>query len=70
MLGIQLFSADRVERPKTIVQGALFSAFAVSWSPDGRQLVYSIASTSAVGEASIYVIDANGGQSRLLVSLS
>ena len=70
MFGLQLFSADRVEKPKTIVQGALFSAFSVSWSPDGRQLVYSIASTSAGGAASIYVIGANGGQSRLLVSLS
>jgi len=69
MLGVQLFSADKVERPKTIVQGALFSAFAGSWSPDGRQLVYSIASTNTGGEASIYVIDGGGGQSRLLVSL-
>lgn len=66
--GIQLFRSDRIGKPKTIVEGSLFSAFSASWSPDGRKIAYSIASTQKDGGASIYVIDRDGRNSRLLVS--
>jgi len=66
--GVQLFHSDGSGKPKTIVEGSILSAFSASWSPDGKQIAYSVASTLKGGAFSVFVIDPDGGNSRLLVS--
>lgn len=68
VFGIKLFNADGSGKPKTLTEGSLFSAISASWSPDGKRIAYSIASTSKGGGASIYIVKANGQNSRLLIS--